>query len=114
MVRFSRIACVLILIVIALVTLSPIEWRPQTGHVSLERGAAYLLFGVALGTGFPRRLPYCWGVVVTVAVVLEALQLIDPGRHARVQDMLVKAAGGVIGTLIPWALTRMHRYVKAG
>ncbi|HET7413748.1 MAG TPA: VanZ family protein [Pararhizobium sp.] len=105
----SRIASIALLIGIAVVTLCPINFRPETGHADLERAAAYLLFGIALGIGFPRRLQYSMAFVIGVAVVLEALQLIDPGRHGRLDDMLVKAVAGIIGILLPWLLMRGRR-----
>ena len=114
MIRTSRVACVVILIAITLVTLSPVDFRPDTGHTTLERATAYLLLGLALGIGFPRRLLSSCAFVIVVAVMLEALQLIDPGRDARFRDMLVKAAGGVIGVLIPWLLAKVRRLANFG
>jgi VanZ family protein len=108
MTTISRIASIVPLIGIAFVTLCPIDFRPETGHPALERAGAYLLFGLALGAGFPRQLWYSVIFVVGVAVGLEALQLVDPGRHARFDDMLVKAIGGVVGILAAWFLTRVR------
>lgn len=110
----SRIASVLILLVIALVTLGPIDLRPTTGHSGLERAAAYLLFGIALGIGFPRRIKYSLAFIVGFAAVLEALQFIDPGRHARIEDMLVKAAAGIVGILLSILLMKMWGHADAG
>ena len=110
MTAISRIASAVILIAIAVVTLCPIDFRPQTGHAELERAAAYLLFGMTLGAGFPRRLQYSLAFIIGVAVVLEVLQLVDPGRHARLGDMLVKASAGIIGALLSWFLMKgLHR-----
>jgi VanZ family protein len=114
MIHLSRIACFVILMAIALVTLCPIDYRPETGHPTLERFAAYLILGVALGIGFPRRLLYSCAFVIGVAVILEALQLVDPGRDARFEDLLVKATGGVIGALIPWFLAKVQRHATFG
>jgi VanZ family protein len=108
MVHFSRIAGFVILTVIALVTLCPIDLRPETGHATLERMAAFLLLGLALGMGFPRRAFSSSVFVIAVAVLLEALQTIDPGRHARFMDMAVKAAAGVAGVAVAWLVTKLR------
>ncbi|MBZ9991653.1 VanZ family protein [Mesorhizobium sp. BH1-1-5] len=82
---------------ITFATLSPIQMRPHLGEANLERALAYVLFGFVLGFGFPIRLARTMLVVCTTAGILELLQLIDPGRHARFRDALVKAAAGLVG-----------------
>lgn len=109
MTKASRIASLLVLIAIILVTLGPIEFRPDTGHAGLDRAVAFFLFGATLGIGFPKRLPLSLFLVVGVAVALEVLQLVAPGRHARFDDMLVKAVAGALGVLLPWILTWGYR-----
>ena len=48
-VRALAVAAFLTLLaVIAFSTLSPIGWRPQTGHVHAERIGAFLLLGASL------------------------------------------------------------------
>ncbi|WP_292339494.1 hypothetical protein [Mesorhizobium sp.] len=61
---------------------------------------AYALFGLALAFGFRAHLVQAMLFVCTVAGVLELLQAIDPGRHARLQDALVKAAAGLMGIAV--------------
>lgn len=93
----SRIAVAVLLIGIAFVTLSPIQYRPETGHPDFERAGAYLLLGIVLGLGFPGRVRYSIPFVTVLAAALEALQLLVPGRDARFHDMLIKAAAGIAG-----------------
>lgn len=97
MIVVFRFISILLLAIIVFATLSPIGWRPHLGDANLERAAAYLLLGGALALSFPRHTMRIAFLVVGIAAVLEALQLIDPGRHGRVSDMVVKAAAGVIG-----------------
>jgi VanZ family protein len=110
----SRIAAVVLLLGIAFVTLCPIDLRPHAGNPDLERAVAYFVFGAAVALGFPKRLLYDVLFVCVVAGVLEALQLIDPGRDGRLSDALVKAAAGVIGILVAKAVTlALHRAARA-
>jgi hypothetical protein len=110
----SRIVSAILLITIAFVTLCPIDFRPGSGHPDFERAAAYLILGATLSVGFPQRLRSCLAVVVGVAIGLEVLQLIDPGRHARFDDMLVKATAGAVGALLTWFLAEGYRRFRWG
>ncbi|WP_027165750.1 VanZ family protein [Mesorhizobium sp. WSM3224] len=100
MTLISRIAALILLAAITFATLSPIDMRPHLGEVNMERALAYILFGLALALGFPSRLTQTMLFVCAAAGVLELLQVIDPGRHARLQDALLKAAAGLIGIAI--------------
>ncbi|WFP74966.1 VanZ family protein [Mesorhizobium sp. WSM4906] len=97
MISISRLAALVLLAAITFATLSPIQMRPHLGDANVERALAYILFGLALTFGFPSRLVQTMLFVCAVAGVLELLQVIDPGRHARLQDGLLKAAAGLIG-----------------
>jgi VanZ family protein len=48
-------------------------------------------------------------IVLGSAVLLEALQLLTPDRHGRIQDALEKMAGGVIGILVAQATLKWTR-----
>jgi|SRR5438445_12647134 len=97
MTSICRLAALVLLAAIMFATLSPIQMRPHLGDANVERALAYILFGLALTFGFPARLMQTMLFVCAVAGVLELLQAIDPGRHARLQDALLKAAAGLIG-----------------
>ncbi|RRH94840.1 hypothetical protein EH240_26530 [Mesorhizobium tamadayense] len=97
MTLISRFASLVLLAAITLATLSPIQMRPHLGDANVERALAYALFGLALAIGFRARLVQAMLFVCAVAGGLELLQAFDPGRHARLQDALVKAAAGLLG-----------------
>jgi hypothetical protein len=100
MTAISRIAAAVLLIIITFATLSPIGLRPHVGEANFERGTAYFLPGLTLAMGFPNRILYGAAFIVGVAAILEAMQMIDPSRHGRVSDMLMKAVAGVVGVLV--------------
>lgn len=93
----SRVAGWLALAFIAFVTLSPIYDRPSVADPQLEHFAAFVLLGLALTLGYPRRMLPIMLMVIGSAFMLEAMQLLTPDRHGRVLDALVKAVGGLCG-----------------
>lgn len=113
MIVAARLAALLLLIAIAFVTLSPVGLRPQTGAPDMERAVAYFLLGTTLAVGFPQRPSQTVAAIAFIATVLEALQLIDPGRDARIEDLLVKIAGGVFGILVARGLASALRRITA-
>ena len=66
-----------------------------------------MLLGLTLAIGFPNRLFQTVIFVVGTASILELLQIIDPGRHARFLDALVKAAAGIAGVASVIVLRRI-------
>ena len=98
--RFAAVSAWLLLALIAFVTLSPLDMRPQTGHALLERFVAYLALGASFQIGYPRRLSWVVAMVIFAAIGLEAAQLLAPGRHAHIVDAAQKLAGGSAGVAI--------------
>jgi hypothetical protein len=84
---------------IVLVTLGPVGVRPQLGHPSMERFAAYIALGGAFSLAYPRHRAWVALAVVCGALGLEMGQLMIPGRDARIPDALVKAVGAAAGVL---------------
>ncbi|TPN83847.1 hypothetical protein FJ987_26495 [Mesorhizobium sp. CU2] len=110
MISISRIVALFLFAAISFATLSPIEMRPHlTSDPNVERALAYVLFGVALALGFPNRLVQTLVAAALVAGVLEALQIIDPGRHARLRDAVLKAVAGFIGIAVGHAIMAARR-----
>jgi hypothetical protein len=106
MIRFSRTAALALLAIIVFATLSPIQMRPHIADANLERGLAYVLLGLAIAIGFPKRLYQVAIFVICTAGVLEMLQIIDPGRHARFLDAFLKASAGIAGIALGHFLVR--------
>jgi VanZ like family len=102
----ARIAALVLLAIITFSTLSPIQMRPHIAEANVERGLAYVLLGLTLAISFPNRLFQTVIFVVGTAGILEILQIIDPGRHARFLDALVKAAAGIMGVAVGWIVVR--------
>lgn len=103
--RAARILSWLTLVAVAFVTLSPIAFRPETPFgADQERFAAFAAVGVLLTLGTPRhRLGWFLGLLA-VAGLLEAAQTLVAGRHGRLHDAEVKAAGAVAGAVVAlWA-----------
>ncbi|GJD33142.1 hypothetical protein [Methylobacterium aerolatum] len=110
----SRLAFWGILAVLAFVTLSPIGLRPEVGPANLERCAAYTLFGVTAALAFPRHRLAILLMVVAVAGLLEAGQMLSASRHGRISDFLVKAGSGTLGWLVASAYLSLAVRPKAG
>jgi VanZ family protein len=98
----------LLVLAIAVLTLSPIELRPVTAApANWERFAAFMAIGALFCLGYPRhRLRIVW-LVVGLAGLLEVLQHVSPSRHGRLPDGLVKAAGALLGVGVAVAAERM-------
>jgi VanZ family protein len=101
-----RIFAWLLAAAVTFATLSPPRYRP---HSNLgqdgEHALAFVLIGVAFGLAYPRhRLTVA--VAIVLIGVLELLQFLVPGRHARLEDFIVDAlaacVGFVIAALIGW------------
>lgn len=109
MISISRFIALVLFATIVFATLSPIEMRPHFTDPNVERALAYVLFGVALALGFPNRLVQTLVAAALVAGVLELLQIVDPGRHARLRDAVLKALAGFIGIAIGHAIMAARR-----
>jgi len=99
------------LVFIAYATLSSAGARPELTRtepaliVFIERFGAYGLLGFLFCVAYPRRLLFICCIVLGSAVFLELLQLVIPGRDARVIDATEKLLGGVAGILAVRALS---------
>lgn len=98
--RLAGLAFVAIAAVIVFSTLCPIELRPKTGHVLLERFAAYLLLGATAAAARPRAPVRDLLTVAGLAAALELAQRFIPGRDGHLLDACEKIAGGAAGVLL--------------
>jgi hypothetical protein len=94
---FQGIAWLLV-VAVAIFTLGPVEWRPNTGApASLERFVGIALITGAFCLGYPR---YRLGILVLVIGgigLLEVAQDIIPGRHGKRVDLAIKVVGALVG-----------------
>jgi VanZ family protein len=104
----ARFAAFAVFAFIAFATLSPIDVRPSTGEVGPERFSAFALFGLLVALSLPRRPWTAAAIAVTIAAVLETLQLVVPTRHAHLADAIMKSMGAIAGVSLAelWQLLR--------
>jgi hypothetical protein len=96
--RFLRAAAWLALAAILFVTICPLGLRPETlTEVSGDRAAAFAITALLFALGYPENWKRTALLLMLAAAGFEALQLLAPTRHARVDDALVKAAGAFLG-----------------
>jgi hypothetical protein len=97
-IRTLRILAWFVLGAIAVVTLSPIGFRPSLPVApNLERAGAFLLAGAIFAAAYPRKIWFAATVVLVGVLGLEAAQNLQPSRHGRIEDTLVKAVAALIG-----------------
>jgi peptidoglycan/LPS O-acetylase OafA/YrhL len=110
--KLAMIGGWLVVAVIVFSTLSPLHLRPKTGHPDLERFAAFFLAGACFAVAYPRHRRLVSAALVVGAALLEAAQLLVPGRDAHVHDAVIKAVGGVAGLTL--AALAEHRLGRSG
>jgi VanZ family protein len=107
MIVLLRIFAWLLAAAVTFATLGPPSYRPHSdlGQVG-EHTLAFMLVGLAFGLAYPRNRLSVAGAAVVMIGVLELLQLLVPGRHARVEDFIVDAlaagAGFLTAALLGW------------
>jgi VanZ family protein len=96
---------------IAFATLGPAEQRP---HSSLgqngEHALAFVLFGLAFGLAYTRDRSRTAAFVIGSTGLIELLQFVAPGRHARMEDFVVDALAASLGLVaaaaFDWTIKR--------
>ena len=99
---------------IAYATLGPATQRP---HLNLgqngEHAFAFVLLGLAFGRAYMRAPGRTTFLVIIYAGLVETLQFLAPGRHARLSDFVVDAlaacAGIVVARATDWMIGRLRR-----
>jgi VanZ family protein len=104
-----RIFSWLLAAAVTFATLGPPRYRP---HSNLgqdgEHALAFVLIGLAFGLAYPRQRMTV-AVAVALIGVLELLQFLVPGRHARLEDFIVDAIAACIGFVIAALLNWLGR-----
>ena len=99
---FSRWVAWLLVLAVAVFTLSPNELRPTTGASTLsanvERFAAFAVIGMLFSLGYPKHRFAVILLVIGIVASLEVAQNFVPSRHGRLLHGFVKAAGALFGS----------------
>lgn len=87
---------------IVFVTLAPIGSRPHFpgSDPDVERFLAFLLLSGALSLAYPRRFALIFALTIGLVIGLEAAQLLEPTRHGRSHDAIVKILGAMAGAAL--------------
>jgi VanZ family protein len=88
-----------LLATIVFLSVVPAAARPGTGAHNLEHIGIFLATGFAFACAYPKRLTVMLALA-TFAAAVEAAQILVPGRHARLSDLIVDVAGICTGALL--------------
>jgi VanZ family protein len=103
--RLVTIAAWSLLGFIAYATISPIQARPTLfNSPNFERAAAFTVLGVLFCLAYPRHILFACLIVIGGAILLELAQLLTPDRHGRIEDVIIKSMGGVMGIVAARAM----------
>ncbi|WP_418138080.1 antibiotic resistance protein VanZ [Agrobacterium sp. El2ro-1b] len=104
-----------VLLLIVIVTICPIGFRPHTlTSVGLDRAAAFAFCSGAFVLAYPRYWLAIIGAGIVAAFGIEALQFLSPTRHPHLMDAAVKAAGAVAGGLATFSYLTFRARLAAG
>lgn len=106
--RFTRILAWSLGVAIVVLSVVPPTLRPETGlpH-SLEHFGIFFTTGAAFGLAYHRSYLLLLPVLVIFAGCIEILQLIVPGRHARLSDFIVDALAVFVGAVMALLMRRI-------
>lgn len=103
-----RILAWVLLTIAIVLTLAPPEFRPVTGAPSwLEHFAMFVMCGSVFALGYPSNTFALYAAAVPFTGSLELLQLLAPGRHARMSDFLIDALSAIIGIALASLFNRV-------
>jgi hypothetical protein len=104
----TRCTAFAVLTAIVVLTLVPPGFRPEFGlpHVA-EHVCIFLVAGAAFAAGYP-HIRYAMVVAaVPLTGALEALQVLVPGRHARISDFAINT----LAFCAPIVIAELHKRV---
>jgi len=89
--------------VIVILSIVPPGLRPETNipH-DLEHAGIFLLTGLAFGLAYDYAKGWFASYMVAFSAAVELVQLLVPGRHARLSDFVVDAAAICFGLMMAW------------
>ena len=99
---------------IAFATLGPAEQRPHsTLGQNGEHALAFVLLGLAFGLAHTRNRLHTAAFVIAFTGLIEVLQFLAPGRHARLEDFVVDELAASLGlagaAAFGWTIRRTQR-----
>jgi VanZ family protein len=99
---------------IAFATLGPAEQRPHSNlGQNGEHALAFVLLGVVFGLAYTRDRPRAAALVIAFTGLIEVLQFLAPGRHARLEDFAVDVLAASLGlagaAALGWTIRRTQR-----
>ena len=101
-VAWSLAAAIIVLSVV------PADLRPQTvAPHNLEHLLIFAATGFAFGVGFDQKRKVLATYLVGFTGFVEFLQLLVPGRHARLSDFIVDAGSIFGGLVMQYAVSRI-------
>jgi len=90
---------------IAFASLGPAQQRPHSNlGQNSEHALAFVLLGLIFGLAYAGNRSRIAMFVIGYTGLIELLQLIAPGRHARLQDFMVDALAACLGLVAAAAL----------
>ena len=100
-----KTAAWLSILLVLLVTIVPIGYRPTTGFSpNIERFGVMAVVGALFAAAYPGKF---WLIVLGLSLAaagFELLQTFAGGRHPSVRDVGFKAAGATIGAMLGYAV----------
>lgn len=109
MIIIARMIAWILAITVVILSVVPRELRPHTGvpH-NLEHFFAYSITGFAFGLGYERSRRVLAPILVFFCGSVELIQILVPGRHARLIDFIIDALAVLMGLLAASVADRMR------
>ena len=110
--KIARIAAWSLATAIVVLSIVPPSVRPETDlpH-DVEHFAIFWATGLALAVGYTLR-PLLAAVLVIFSGVVEMIQLLVPGRHARVGDFMVDALASIVGLITVFLVAEIRALTR--
>ncbi len=101
-------------LIITFATLAPIGSRPHLPDAGpdIERFFAFLLLAGALATAYPRHRGIVLLLTIGLVIGLESAQLLEPTRHGRPHDAVIKGLGAITGIAFAVVMDRLSRGLR--
>src|SRR5262245_576061 len=96
-----QLAAWAVIATLVLLSIVPPTGRPDFGAPHhLEHFLSFFAAGMLFYLGYPFRLLSCLVLAVIFAAGIESLQMLVPGRHARLSDFALDASGAWVGAVV--------------